>query len=978
MRNIQNSGPERVPILLGWQFRYFLLVLLSVGLIGFSPSSNSLRGGTGEAIAAGDPVIAAAGDIACDPSNSSFNGGNGTSNSCRQKYTSDLLLNTNLAAVLALGDVQYYCGGYEAFLQSYDLSWGRLKNITRPAVGNHEYLTSGGTGCTNANAGAAGYFNYFGAAAGDPGKGYYSFNIGAWHLIALNSNCGDAGGCGSSSPQGQWLAADLVANTNLCTLAFWHIPLFSSGGRAASNTQAFWQILYNANADLILAGHDHIYERFAPQTPSGTLDNVRGIRQFIVGSGGANHTSLAQIAANSEVRNVDTYGVLKLTLHPTSYDWQFVPEAGKTFTDSGTTFCHGQTSDVTPPSTPGNLLATAAAPNRVDLTWTASSDNVGVVGYQVYRNNVQIATSTSASYLDTGVQAQTAYTYKVIAYDGGGNFSTASNNASVTTPADTSPPSAPTNLVASATSLAQINLIWTASTDNVGVTEYRLFRNGTQIATSSVASYVDTTVQPQTTYTYYVIAVDGAGLTSSASNTATLTTSAAPTVLTILPAADTYVQMDLPTSNFGSNPDLGVDASPVKNLLLKFTVTGVSNRTVVNAKLRLYCIDAATFGGEFRRVADTTWTEAGVTWNTAPAADANILGTLGSVVAGTWYEIDVTSLVTRDGTFSLKVTSNSTNGADYSSKEGTAGVAPQLVITTASTATATNTQSPTFTPTASPSRTPTGNSTPVQSLTPSQTPVPSFTSTNTPASTPTSSQTPVFTATNTPTNTVPPTASFTPTFTLIPVIDPIFSDGFESSDVSAWSASAMDEGDLSTSSAAALSGNFGLQAVIDDNNPIYVVDNSPDAEPRYRARFYFDPNSIVMADRDSFFLLYGLGSDAAPVLRVEFRTFKRNYQLRAALRNDGNGWTSSNWTNVGDIPHVVELDWNAATTIGASNGSLTLWIDSVQIANLTNIANGTRRIDSIQFGVVADIDVGTRGTVFFDAFDSRRQSYIGP
>jgi hypothetical protein len=260
------------------QFRYFISIILLIGMIWSSPTSDTSNKEMTVALAASDPVIAAAGDIACDPTNSSFNAGNGTANSCRQKSTSDLLVNANLAAVLPLGDNQYYCGGYQAFLQSYDLSWGRVKAITHPVVGNHEYLTSGGTGCTSANGGAAGHFSYYGAAAGQPGKGYYSYDIGAWHLIALNSNCGDAGGCSSSSPQGQWLEADLTTHSNMCVLAYWHIPLFSSGGRAASNTLSFWQALYNHNADLILAGHDHIYERFAPQTPSGTLDTVRGIR----------------------------------------------------------------------------------------------------------------------------------------------------------------------------------------------------------------------------------------------------------------------------------------------------------------------------------------------------------------------------------------------------------------------------------------------------------------------------------------------------------------------------------------------------------------------------------------------------------------------------------------------------------------------------------------------------------------------------
>lgn len=153
--------------------------------------------------AGGDPVIAAAGDIACDPSSSSFNGGNGTSGSCRQKATSDLLASLGVAAVLPLGDNQYYCGGYNAFLQSYDPSWGRLKSITHPSVGNHEYLTSGGTDCNTANAGADGYFKYFGAAAGIKGQGYYSFDIGTWHLIALNTNCSSAGGLRRDEPPGQ-------------------------------------------------------------------------------------------------------------------------------------------------------------------------------------------------------------------------------------------------------------------------------------------------------------------------------------------------------------------------------------------------------------------------------------------------------------------------------------------------------------------------------------------------------------------------------------------------------------------------------------------------------------------------------------------------------------------------------------------------------------------------------------------------------
>ncbi len=325
------------------------------------------------ASAASDPVIAAAGDIACDPAESSYNGGNGTSTKCHEKYTSDLLANGGFDAVLALGDTQYYCGGYKAFLDVYDPTWGRVKSITHPAVGNHEYLTSGGTDCSSTR-NAAGYFQYFGSAAGTSGQGYYSFNLGTWHIIALNSSCSEVGGCGTSSVEYKWLQSDLATDTSYCTLAFWHIPLFSSGGRATKNTQYFWQLLYQYDADVVLSGHDHDYERFAPQTASGAYDPVYGIREFVVGTGGESHTSISSLWPNSEVHNTNTFGVLKLALHPSSYDWQFVPQSGQTFTDSGTGSCHDASGlpSPTPTSSVANT-ATATATSALVPTPTATN-----------------------------------------------------------------------------------------------------------------------------------------------------------------------------------------------------------------------------------------------------------------------------------------------------------------------------------------------------------------------------------------------------------------------------------------------------------------------------------------------------------------------------------------------------------------------------------------------------------------------------
>ena len=630
-----------------------------------------------------DPVIAAAGDIACDPSNSNFNGGNGASNSCRQLYTSNILVNANPAAVLDLGDNQYYCGGYQAFLQSYGLSWGRVKSITHPAVGNHEYLTSGGTDCNAANAGAAGYFNYFGAAAGQQGQGYYSYDIGTWHIIALNSNCGDAGGCGATSPQGIWLANDLRTHPNFCTLGYWHIPLFSSGGRANNNSKNFWQLLYDNNADLILSAHDHTYERFAAQTPSGTLDGTRGIREFIVGTGGANHTSFVTVAANSEVRNADTFGVLELTLHPASYDWQFVPEAGKTFTDSGTTVCHGGTSDTTPPSAPANLTATAASPTQVNLAWSASTDDVGVAGYKVYRNGVFLASAVTTSYSDATAQPATTYSYTAYAYDAAGNISPASNTAAVTTPAqaDTQPPSVPGGLTGTAVSASRVDLAWSAATDNVGVAGYTVYRGGTAIATTSgpsATTYSDTSVAPSTTYTYTVDAFDAAGNHSPPSAAASVTTPASNLqTITLNPTADTYIDSANPSANHGTSTQIRVDGSPLVYSYLKFDLSSVPG-TITSLTLNVYATSSSGAGYAVRAVADNTWTESGLTWNNAPPIGAADAGQSGAFAANTPTTVTVSSLINGNGVLSLAMIGINTTAIAFSSREGS--VKPQLVV----------------------------------------------------------------------------------------------------------------------------------------------------------------------------------------------------------------------------------------------------------------------------------------------------------
>ena len=507
----------------------FALVILS----GLLPGGSFSRSENIKAQAA-DPILVGAGDIAnCGP------------NSTRDSATANLLDNIP-GTVFTLGDNAYPDGTLAQFTSCYGPTWGRHKARTRPTAGNHDYHVTG----------AGGYYTYFGKRASPLDtnctsncRGYYSYNLGAWHIIALNSEIDHSLG----SPQERWLRADLAANRSVCTLAYWHKPLFSSGQHGnIRGVKPFWDALYAYGADVVLSGHDHLYERFAPQTPAGQASPDRGIREFVVGTGGSILYRFSQIRANSEVRNNRTWGVLKLTLHPTSYSWEFVPIAGQTFTDAGSADC-----------------------------------------------------------------------------------------------------------------------------------------------------------------------------------------------------------VNLP-------PDL------------------------------------------------------------------------------------------------------------------------------------------------------------------------------------------------------------------------IFANGFESGNFSAWSSSVTDNGDLSVSAAAALVGNNGLLAVLNDNNSIYLSDDNPNAERRYRARFYFDPNSITMADGDTHTIFNGYMDISTLVFRVEFRRFSSNYQLRAGLVNDGTVWTNTAWLNISDAPHSIEADWRAATSAGANDGFLKLWIDGTQPAGQSGVDNDTRQIDHVRLGAVEGIDTDTRGTYYFDAFVSRRRSYIGP
>lgn len=236
------------------------------------------------------------------------------------------LLATIPGTIFTTGDNAYEEGTLQQFQECYDPNWGQYKARTRPAPGNHEYLTTDGSG----------YYGYFGDAAGPQGKGYYSYDLAGWHIVVLNSST-DAG---PESEQAQWLQQDLAAHPTDCTVAYWHYPIFSSGDHGGNpKMRPMWEILYRYGADVVINGHDHNYERFGPQTPAGQEDRVSGIRQFVVGTGGTGLREIGEPQPNSLVRESTTHGVLKLTLSQGAYSWEFIPIEGKTFRDSGVAPC---------------------------------------------------------------------------------------------------------------------------------------------------------------------------------------------------------------------------------------------------------------------------------------------------------------------------------------------------------------------------------------------------------------------------------------------------------------------------------------------------------------------------------------------------------------------------------------------------------------------------------------------------------------
>jgi Bacterial Ig-like domain/Calcineurin-like phosphoesterase len=383
-----------------------LTMLLSVAVLGSEESVSAQ-------VVTTDPVFVGAGDIAsCDLNPT----GDHTGDQATAKLLHNILDNeSSPKTVFTTGDNAYEDGSSLEYQTCYgpqpptdQPNWGEFKAITKPSPGNHEYQT----------ASASGYFNYFGAAAGAPGKGYYSYDLGEWHIISLNSNCKFVA-CADGSAQVTWLKADLADHPNACTLAYWHHPRFSSklssGGN--SSVKPFWDALYAAKADVVLNGHIHNYERFAPQTPTGAKDDpARGIREFVVGTGGYSLNTFNTAVTNSESQYARNYGVLKLTLHPTSYDWQFVAADGTT-PDSGSDYqCEpgGTTTDPVPgpPAVISTSPATIATTDNVTATFSeemkASSIITPAKTFKLFKKGSTTKIDATVTYPDPNSPSYTA------------------------------------------------------------------------------------------------------------------------------------------------------------------------------------------------------------------------------------------------------------------------------------------------------------------------------------------------------------------------------------------------------------------------------------------------------------------------------------------------------------------------------------------------------------------------------------------
>ena len=816
-------------------------------------NTNQFSPSTGTTPAPGHPFVAGA-------------VGDGPDGSANAQQVTDVINSWNPNLFLFLGDV-YEKGTPTEFHNWYGSTpqelWARFKPFTNPVIGNHEYE----------NGVAPGYFDYW-----DNIEDYYSYEAAGWHLIALNSNS-QLNGTQPGTPQYDWLAQDLGGHDASCTIVYFHHPVLSVGPQGdTTRMNAIWELLAQHDVELVITGHDHGYQRWHPLNGLMTPDPF-GITQFVVGSGG--HGIQAFVRSDNRLAvGFDTspaaFGALRLELNAQGAAYRFDDKQGATL-DSGSVQCGGTPADTIAPAAPSSLSADASSGTSVTLTWVGPIDNVGVTGYEIYRDGTLLTTTgAGTTFADTGV-VPGQHSYFVKARDAAGNVSGPSNTASagaaarlfvdnfesgtlanwtsnglvvqqqevfagdfaaratstgsaawawasvpahnelffrmrfkrisqgansvylqkfrtgtgsslfglsvgstgllgyrndvvgqsktsstvVTTgawhevqvrlrvdgangqtevwldgaridalsnteslgtspigrvqvgenspgrtfdvafddivvdtvfiddpaPPDAEAPTSPSGLAATQVTASSVDLSWSASTDNVAVTGYTVYRGPQggdpedvqEIGTvdGTTLAYQDATVAPGTAYTYTVDAFDAAGNHSALSNAVDVTTPAPPSVLVFNPEADAYVRSSSAGSNYGSSTSLRVDASPDTRSYLRFTVQGAIG-TVTSATLRVYANSSSSTGHLVRDVADDSWQEGTITYSNAPAL-GNVVGSSGSFSAGGYVDVDVTSLITGNGTYSLALTTTSNSSISYASDESATN-RPELVL----------------------------------------------------------------------------------------------------------------------------------------------------------------------------------------------------------------------------------------------------------------------------------------------------------
>jgi chitodextrinase len=779
-------------------------------------NNNTFTPSTGTTPEPGAPFVVAAGGDGAD--GQSFAAG-----------VASLISQINPNLFLYLGDV-YENGSTSEFYNWYGnngTNFSAFWGITDPTIGNHEYTGSS----------AAGYFDYWNNI-----PNYYSYNAGGWHFISLNSNSSRIG-VDTSSAQYQWLASDLAANAQACTIVYYHHPLFNIGPEGPTTSMSsIWALMAQYGVSIVLNGHDHDYQRWVALDANGN-PSPTGITEFV--AGGAGHGLQTILNTDSRVvfsddLNPEAFGVLKLTLNSSGASFSYI-NSSNVILDSGVVPCAKMGPDTQGPTTPVGLTASSVSSTQVNLAWQASSDNVGVAGYTIYRDGTVLTTvaGSTLAYSDTSAMPSTTYSYTVDAYDLAGNHSGQSSPAGATTQAmptslifsvgadtyvnssnptinygsatvwrasnsstilngylrftvqglagysvtsaylkvyatssgsagisalavadntwgentltysnappmgavlnttgsfaggtwvtidvtpyitgegtysfgittpgstqisfsskesgsnaaqlmvylsvqDTNPPTTPTGLTASAVAPAQVDLAWQASTDDIGVAGYTIYRDGVTLVTvpGSTLAYSDTSAMPSTAYSYTMDAFDAAGNHSSQSSPASATTPAMPTSLTFDVAADTYVNSAFPTTNYGTSPAWRTsNSAAILNGYLRFTVQGTAGYPINSAYLLVYATSTGSAGISVLAVADNTWDEGSLTYSNAPSMGA-VLNTTGSFASGAWVMINVTSYITGDGTYSFGITTPGTTQISFAAKESGSNAA-QLVV----------------------------------------------------------------------------------------------------------------------------------------------------------------------------------------------------------------------------------------------------------------------------------------------------------